>query len=415
MSIVSAGRAARTGGVLESLTRLRWYAAFGVFCFHYANVVGIHDPAVRAALSLGYEGVPFFFVLSGFVLTWAHRPTDGVVRFLRNRFARVWPLVAVTAVVIALIDWSEGGPPSLLDLVYTLTLTQAWVPDHFYAVNEVTWTLSCEAFFYLVFPYVIRVLSRFRPWALIATAIVADAVTAGTRLLVGTHTMSPGLAKEVIASPLALTPMFVVGICAGLLAKNGARLPVGARTARLLSVAALAACWFWSQHPHLVPSPVAPAVGVYDALLVPFFALTIAALARRDATGTPGRVLFRRVLYRLGEASYAFYLVHVAVRDIWMRHWPFTGPGSALLPLLATVAVALLLHSLVEKPAQRLLKGRSSRTGRTAVPHQPTPPTAADREPGTGSDGERTVDLSAVAQPAVAHAREVGSAGPGGA
>jgi peptidoglycan/LPS O-acetylase OafA/YrhL len=324
-------------------------------------------------------------------------------------------LVAVTSVLIGLINWSVGKPPSVLDLVYTLTLTQAWVPDHFYAVNTVTWTLSCEAFFYLLFPFLIRMLTRFRPWALIVTAVVADAATAATRIWVGTHTMTPGLAKEVIASPLALTPMFVVGICVGLLAKSGFRLPVGARTARLLTVGALAACWFWGQHPHLFPSPVPPATGVYDALLVPFFALTIAALARRDAAGPRARTLWNRVLYRLGEASFAFYLVHFAVRDIFVRHGLFTSPLSAVLPFLVSLAVALLLHSAVEKPAQRLLKGRSSRSGRVAVPHQPTAVTGADRESGGGSDAEHSVDLSAVREAAAVPAPAAGRTGTSGA
>ncbi|MER5636152.1 acyltransferase [Kitasatospora sp. NPDC002227] len=385
MSMVRAGQPGGSGGVLESLTRLRWYAALGVFCFHYGFVV--HSAGLEAALSLGYEGVPFFFMLSGFVLTWAHRPADGAARFLRNRFARIWPLVAVTTLVIGLIDLSQGRPPTAADLVYNLTFTQAWSPSHFYAVNAVTWTLSCEAFFYLLFPYLIRVISRLRPWALIATALTADAATAATRIWTGTHAMPPGLAKEVIASPLALTPMFVVGICAGLLAKNGAWLPVGARAARLLTVGALAACWYWGRHPHLVPSPVPPGIGVYDAVLIPFFALTAAALARRDAAGPGGTSWYGRVMVRLGEASFAFYLVHVAVRDNWMRYGWLTGPGSAVLPFLLSLALALLLHSLVERPAQRWLKGKPKRSAPAAVPQQPAPaPAAEPLRSGVGAD-----------------------------
>ena len=58
------------------------------------------------AFSYGYTGVSFFFLLSGFVLTWscAGQPAQ---RFWWNRFARIWPLMALMMLTDYLFFWSE--------------------------------------------------------------------------------------------------------------------------------------------------------------------------------------------------------------------------------------------------------------------------------------------------------------------
>lgn len=47
---------------LDSLTGLRWWAAFGVFAFHMANLAPLRH---QSLFNVGYTGVSFFFILSG--------------------------------------------------------------------------------------------------------------------------------------------------------------------------------------------------------------------------------------------------------------------------------------------------------------------------------------------------------------
>jgi peptidoglycan/LPS O-acetylase OafA/YrhL len=71
---------------LDSLTGLRFFAALAVVLVH----VGGQFATARWLLtveSYGYAGVSFFFVLSGFVLTWSHRE-QSAGRFWWRRFAR---------------------------------------------------------------------------------------------------------------------------------------------------------------------------------------------------------------------------------------------------------------------------------------------------------------------------------------
>lgn len=53
---------------LDALTGLRWLAAFWVFGYHMLNF-GSPPAPVELVNRLGFLGVTFFFVLSGFVLT----------------------------------------------------------------------------------------------------------------------------------------------------------------------------------------------------------------------------------------------------------------------------------------------------------------------------------------------------------
>jgi peptidoglycan/LPS O-acetylase OafA/YrhL len=86
---------------LPSLTGARFIAAVLVFLFHSMAVYPLVSPgAHRTQTTLfspaGFTGVTFFFVLSGFVLTWAMRPNDTAARFWRRRFFKIYPTHLLT-------------------------------------------------------------------------------------------------------------------------------------------------------------------------------------------------------------------------------------------------------------------------------------------------------------------------------
>jgi peptidoglycan/LPS O-acetylase OafA/YrhL len=77
---------------IHALTSLRLFAAAMIVVLHANGHFGI--PAwLPRYVGLG-AGVSIFFVLSGFILTinYPELPTwTAVLRFWRNRFARLWP------------------------------------------------------------------------------------------------------------------------------------------------------------------------------------------------------------------------------------------------------------------------------------------------------------------------------------
>jgi len=97
--------------------------------------------------------VTFFFILSGFVLTYANVAfvgTDFVMRnapkrFITERVARLWPAYLV-GLALAVPVFLHSA--SLIDAVLVFTMLQAWVPSAALAWNAPAWSLSNEMFFY---------------------------------------------------------------------------------------------------------------------------------------------------------------------------------------------------------------------------------------------------------------------------
>ncbi|SHK59418.1 acyltransferase family protein [Actinacidiphila paucisporea] len=354
------------GGRADSLTALRWFAALGVFGFHTASDLA-PLPVLAPLMRIGYEGVPFFFVLSGFVLTWSARPGDTVRNFYVRRFARVWPLLAVTTLpALAIVHYWNRAAFSPGGTVETLTLTQVWTTHHFYTANIVTWTLSCEAFFYLSHPLLIRLLSRLRGRSLAATAAAMVLVTLLTRTWPGSGAFPFEAVRLTYASPLALTPMFVVGMCAALALRRGRRPVLGVAPAIGLLAVIVALRWRSVFQPGLIPG-LPPGADYFDAVVVPVFAVLIAAAALRDVE-RGGGLLVHPALVRLGERSFAFYLVHsmvlTAFRHFGMAARLHTAGGKAVMLVLvlsAATSLAAVLHVAVERPAERHIRRRLQR------------------------------------------------------
>ena len=152
--------------LLPSLTGMRWAAALLVFLSHIKNFGyfgGTAGKLVDWAFGRGSIGVSFFFILSGFVLAWSVRDGERAVTFWRNRIARVYPLHLVTAGIAVILAFTlipalrPSGVPEALANVF---LVSSWNFEWWQALNPVSWTLTCEAFFYALFPVLYAALRR---------------------------------------------------------------------------------------------------------------------------------------------------------------------------------------------------------------------------------------------------------------
>ncbi|KAA2262333.1 acyltransferase [Solihabitans fulvus] len=377
----AADKAASNRPRVESLTGLRWFAAFAVFLFHSPYFLPMpalngyldHGAWVSGVNYFGFAGVTFFFVLSGFVLTWSYSPSVGPGRFYWRRFARVWPMAAVSTLLCYPVFFANGRYPweGLRD---TLTLTQAWHPSTFYLANGGTWSLACEAFFYLLFPVIIRPLMRLDLRILGCLGVV---------LVLLIVTMPPPFTELVprAGSPLYRLPEFLLGVVAGVAVRRGWRPPVGARTSMAAIGLALALMLWWFRHPTLLggpapfpvlrtwlwnldltPFPVSSPMHVMDEVFAPLFALCIAAVAVRDLDQRPS-LLRSKPLVLLGKWSFSFYLTEGVLLTAAGK-WIGVRPAHTLadLPwfiatLAAAIAVAAACYYLVEHPVERFLRG----------------------------------------------------------
>lgn len=357
---------------LPSLTGLRFWAALLVVLYHLSRQVG-EIPGLSQTVWYGRSGVTFFFVLSGFVLAWTY---DGVKVpakvFLWRRFARIWPLMVVTSAASVGVWLWLGKAVSAKAVVANLFLVHAWIPEtvFFKGANPAAWSLSDEAWFYLVFP-LLMVLPAFhsargRRWIWVLTCVGVVAVWLSGALVTDAAT------RVWLLDYLPLTRMFqfVLGVAAGLAVSRGWRPPVGLWTAVALVVA-------W--HLALIPwgDSVSDALwyGPYQAsqlLATPVFALLVAAAARADLDGRRTG-LTGRWSVRLGHWSFAWYLIHEIVIRTWLGlHGRPEGLRDTALAWLAVIAVSQALagcaYHWVEHPLERRLRAAGPQPRRRTEP-----------------------------------------------
>jgi peptidoglycan/LPS O-acetylase OafA/YrhL len=335
---------------LDSLTGMRFLAALAVFGYHVSFLFSLPRWS-SSLLAPGPVGVSFFFILSGFVLTWSHPANDRPKRFYQRRFARIAPNHVVTWIMALGVLAVEGRAITASTTLPSLALVQAWVPNAsiYFGANGVAWSLACEAFFYALFPLIlltaVRMPARRRP------AIMVGAVMAILLLAVASRVVLSGPARLWFPYifPPARLPEFLLGVLLALEVRDG-RWPYVPMLPAVVCAAAAYAIAGWVNEPFRWIS----------VTVVPFVVL-IGSAAHADLKGRPS--LFRaRGLVVLGVWSYAFYLLHQLLLRLAQVLHVGGGPAHALLwtPILLAITVgsAALLFVLVERPLERGLRPR---------------------------------------------------------
>lgn len=364
---------------LDSLTGLRALAAGVVFLKHATAILPTKTADdVAHAIGVCLVVVSFFFLLSGFVLSWVWEPGDTARAFYRRRLARVLPNYTVT--------WLAGGVLTLIALRLTpghpgqalwsfllgLVLMQSWVPVEgvTMGINGVAWTLSCEVFFYALLPLMIGPIARMSArgrWTLIGISTLVVAALplvvhpdAGPLLGMSSAPLSTR-ALILYALPVARLPEFVIGCCLAFQVKQGWRPRISFRAASMLAVGAL-----------VVAGVVRSSWSIAAITLIPF-TLLIAAGAASDLAGR--RSLFGgRVWRRLGDWSFAFYVVHQLVIRVVIAVAARLGTPSivadvalAVLCLLVSLSLSAVMFRRLERPMEQRWRAARPRLGSNAA------------------------------------------------
>lgn len=357
---------------LDALTGLRFYAALLVFAFHISlSRFFIGDaPAVEPLQFIfkngGWFGVTFFFILSGFVLMWSARAGDTPGRFIWRRIAKIVPNHVVTffcALAITGLGAATAG-----EAAANLLLLHAWIPADtaFFSINHPSWSLSAELFFYLAFPFVLPLVKRIpRPKLLLIGAgliglitiapLVAGVLPQG-EVFGANHLESPlyGASIPQIWAVYALPPVRFLEFALGMLAARAVNekilpsIPLG--PAILLAVIGY------------VVSLFLPIAWQMDAAYVLPVLVLVTAAAQDKA---PPGIFASRTAVRLGELSFAFYMVHdivlTAARTVLGPDplQPLAATGAVLAAFAISIGAAYLLWRLVEVPANNALRSRN--------------------------------------------------------
>jgi peptidoglycan/LPS O-acetylase OafA/YrhL len=351
---------------LKALTGLRCFAAINIVLFHFSDPkwFGFLAPVVNA----GFISVSYFILLSGFVLAYNYqeRARNGELdrkRFWEARFTRIYPIYFLSLLLsLNLLSGEYQTHTHAMfwtGVVLTPLLLQGFVPAIATFLNTPAWTMSAEAAYYVIFPWV----AKWKRPQRIAPHLVKMAGVWALGLVPGALYMA--FKPDGIAHPdrwsygpwlsaLKYTPYaHVFGFVFGVMLADLDRMIE--RTARVrfwLGILGFSGIYVLLSLGSRMPYPI-----MHDGLLMPLFGCIVLGLAGENPLA---RALGVRPLVFVGEASYCLYLLHF---NLWnMIHGSHVLEVTGLIrfdPWISYVLlIALSIFALyfIEKPAQRKLR-----------------------------------------------------------
>ena len=355
---------------LASLTSWRFFAAASIVAFHTIATTGY--TYLRC-------GVWFFYVLSGFILVYVHPRVAGraeTARFWLARWARIWPLHVATFLI------AFFGPFNLVPLQkYLLTglflnlaLLQSWIPlaRVVFSVNGVSWSLSVEAFFYTIFPFLLPYVAR-APGKMVLLAVLLKVFLCLFGIFIGLPQYTTGHSASyetfAIFNPAMHLYEFVFGMALAVWWRNRiSRSESFAFWTRWEVSACLSVVVLIPVFAHLItvflPMREYYSFGdqLQEFLCVPSFGLLIYVFACQG--GWISRLLSHPWLVYLGEISFSIYMVQGFVIWPFIKYFPANHPlAEGLAFILAILAVSALSYTIVEKPSRKFL----TRVGNRAI------------------------------------------------
>lgn len=351
---------------LKALTGLRCFAAVNIVLFHFSNPdwFGFMAPVVNS----GFISVSYFILLSGFVLGYNYneRACNGELdrgRFWKARFTRIYPIYLLS-IVLALPnlprEWgSHTHAMYWTGLVLTPLLLQGWIPAVATFLNTPAWTMSAEAFYYFIFPWLAKMKkpTRVGPYLWKMAGVWALGVLPGALYMVFNpdgiahpDRYSYGIWLWALKyTPYAHVASFLFGV---MLANVNILFPRESRLRLWMAIAGFGGIYVLLSMGARIPYAL-----IHDGLLMPLFGFIVLGLAGENAVS---HVLGARPLVFIGESSYCLYLLHFnmwqALHDTHLLEVLGLKRFDPWLSYVLLICMALLALHYIEKPAQKKLR-----------------------------------------------------------
>ena len=375
-------------GLVKAHTGIRGLLVFYIMLFHalaFSTGWNLHGSAL----------MPVFFILAGYSLAIVYgkqQPRFNVKHYYRNRLARITPVYYVTMLIaLPLAVFGHGWvSPSDIGWVFATNLfaVQMWASLPPLSFVGPAWTISTLAFFYLVFPWLLRWHQdqsdrSLNQWITIL-AVVQAVVFFGL-----------GFAIEPVdrwwafwashAWPVSRLPVFDMGLVAGLLVLRQGRADRDS-TVRVMGIS-IDLKHRWARRVNWYAGTFAVFVIGLSALQIvggidlfgswwmqgvfPYVILAVIvglSMTSREASPYTQRLLSRPAFLFLGRISLSLYLIHEPIIQYvaWVARpdqaWSFNMPmplwGIAIV-LPVSLILATLLERTIETPARNFLRVRS--------------------------------------------------------
>ena len=341
--------------MINPLTSLRFIFAMMVFFAHCYVIDSCFDTHF---FKEGFVGVSFFFVLSGFIIAYNYQKRLGEKKISKRTFwvariARIYPLHWLTLfIAVALgsyvaesgvMDWSKH-------FFASLTLTNAFIPqdNYFFSFNTPSWSLCCEQFFYICFPFLVPLMKNYRT-LLCIFLICAILVVFGMYF-----TPVESIKGFWYVNPITRLPDFIVGILLFQLYNRLKSRNITSLQGSIIEFVSIAV--FLGFYLYAAEIPKVYRYSCYYWLPVAFILISFSL-----QKGIVSRLLSNRFLVIGGEISYSFYLIHLLVLlpyAEWQKGSDYHISWYISIPVLLCIIIllSLLSYYYFEKPMNKLVK-----------------------------------------------------------
>ncbi len=350
--------------MIKPLISLRFLFAVLVFLHHLGFIIGpdnkFRDLYCKLFADAGPVGVCFFFILSGFILTYVYQEKIihkkiKIKNFYLLRFTRIYPLYFISLLLaiplkieLLLTDYKTW----LLVFSEHLVMIQSFVPirEHYFSFNMVSWCISNELFFYLAFPFLIFLFSKINFKKKLLLFVF---VSIGLSLLI--YILPSRLYHALIyINPCIRIFDFILGIILYDVYKQLHSISKSKATLfELASIVFLVIMYIVG-----IFLPQVIRYSIYYWLPVSFLILVFAM-----QNGKISSLLSNKLLMILGGLSYGFYISHyLIIKYVTWLNRRFEVIDSTILLIIFIFLLSLICgyfaYSYIENPINKLLRKR---------------------------------------------------------
>jgi peptidoglycan/LPS O-acetylase OafA/YrhL len=347
---------------IPQLTFTRFIASISIVILHF----GLFSWPINSHWFAPFQmelvsAMSYFFVLSGFILVISSARNNTLANdintkiFWKRRAARILPIYLLALFVFFCINFSyDPNIPlkwQIQSYYHSIFLLQSWKYKMALDVNYPAWSLSVEAFFYFIFPWLYGNVNKLTTKKLVWVSVLAWVLNLYVFISLKAENVPENFVKFF---PLLHVATFLIGVCAAVIFikhlswfnEDKVRKSIWGLTL-IASFVVLFGSYknfdiFNYQH---------------NGLLAPWFILIFYSLAIMK--GRIATILSAKPLIFLGSISYSVYILQWPVMQICQKYIPVLknmGKGEVFYPYIAILLIiSSFTYLFIEKPARNFI------------------------------------------------------------
>lgn len=353
---------------VPAITGLRAICAYGIFFYHVNLFSKDSQPNLYRFVDQFYSFIPFFFVISGFVICYTYyRETKYDGRQWRNYFvsrvARIFPLLIILNILVFLLAYRDGlysVAQSVKLFLLNITLLKGFSSDYLLTGVGPSWTNSVEEIFYLLAPvFFVLLRKRFFFIGTLVCCYVAGILITALFLQYPFEGFFSSFRFTAYFTFFGRIFEFLCGVYLALWFMGIRKKPFPVsldRWAMPLSILIIGICFFL-QYYIAGAYHVEHANEVWPGVLVNnfLFPAGISLLLYGLLFGKTWICSFlsSKLMVQLGNTTYSFYLLHTTFVLSYIHKYIST---NLLVTFICMVVIAFIVYKCVEQPLARLVK-----------------------------------------------------------